>query len=99
MSGARRIAAKGRFLCKSCACIWWTRAAWDAAVSWRFVRGVKKVGLGVVIARYGLDCGFGYRWVGGWGCLSGFGGFGDRVLLNRARFHILIFVAVSDDAR
>ena len=94
MFGARRIAAKGRFLCRSCACIWWTRAAWDAAVSWSFVRWVREVGLGVVIVRYGLDCGFWYRWVDVGGCLSGFGGFGDR-----ARFDILMFAAVSDDAR
>lgn len=65
-------------------------------MSWGFVRGIREVGLGVVIVRYGLDCGFG---IGGSIYLSGFGGFEDRALLNRARFDILMFAAVSDDER
>lgn len=31
--------------------------------SWGFVKGVREIGLGVIMARYGLDCGFVYQWV------------------------------------
>lgn len=27
------------------------------------VKGVREIGLGVIMARYGLDCGFVYQWV------------------------------------
>lgn len=41
LSGARRIAEKGRFLWRSWAWVCWFRAAVAAALSWGVVRGVR----------------------------------------------------------